>query len=63
MMSTRGTSAHSTFWMSPRLGTPGQRSASTLEALGSTSQCQAGVALNTSSMARSRPPMPENRDP
>lgn len=63
MMSTGGTVDQSTAVMSPKLGTPGQWVASTLDALVSTSQCQAAVAPNTSSTARSRPPMPENRDP
>ena len=62
-MSTRGTAVQLTSVMSPRLGTPGQWVASTLEAFLSTSQWKAGVAPNTSSMARSKPPMPLNSEP
>ncbi len=62
-MSTGGTSDQSTVVMSPRLGTPGQRCASTFDAALSISLCQTVVPPNTCSTAMSRPPAPLNRDP
>lgn len=54
--STGSTEAQSTAVTSPRLGTPGQWWASTFDAAGSTSACQATVPPSTACAPISSPP-------
>lgn len=62
-MSMGSTVAQLRVVMSPRLGVPGNRAASTLQAAGSISECQMMSPPNTCCTAFSRCPDPEKRPP